>query len=195
MRYPHFLTAALLGTTLTLVGCSGPGGDQATGHGFNDTDVSFATDMIQHHAQALQMVDLTLGRDLDPEVVELAEDIRAAQTPEIEKMADWLQDWDKPVPETVRDHANAHGDGSAMEHAADMPGMMSAEEMHDLEAAKGDEFQTMWLEMMVEHHEGAVEMAEEEQADGENAQAVALAEDIVAAQQKEIDTMDGLLGK
>ena len=73
----------------------------------NDADVAFATDMIQHHAQALSMVDLTEGRTLDPEVKQLAEDIRATQAPEIEKMADWLQDWDEKVPATMRDHSNA----------------------------------------------------------------------------------------
>ena len=107
----------------------------ANGDTFNDADVAFATDMIQHHAQALSMVDLTMGRRLDPEVQQLAEDIREAQGPEIEQMTGWLTDWDQPIPETVRDHANAHGDGE-MEMDSDMPGMMSSEEMSDLEASR-----------------------------------------------------------
>jgi len=165
----------------------------ANGDEFNDADVEFASDMIQHHAQALAMVDLTTGRQLDPEVQQLAEDIRAAQAPEIEQMTDWLTDWDQPIPETVRDHANAHGDGE-MEMESDMPGMMSAEEMAELEAAKGAEFQQMWLEMMTEHHEGAIEMAQTEQSDGKFGPAVDLAEDIESAQQEEISTMESLLG-
>ncbi len=159
---------------------------------FNNADVEFATDMIQHHAQALAMVDLTLGRDLDPEVQALAEDIRDAQGPEIEQMTNWLTDWDQPIPATMRDHASAHG-GGEMEMDSNMPGMMSAEEMGDLEAAQGAEFQQMWLEMMTEHHEGAIEMAKTEQSKGAFGPAVELAETIESAQQEEISTMQSLL--
>ena len=165
----------------------------ASGDEFNDADVEFASDMIQHHAQALAMVDLTMGRQLDPEVQQLAEDIREAQGPEIEQMTDWLTDWDQPIPETVRDHANAHGDGE-MEMDPDMPGMMSADQMAELEAAEGAEFQQMWLEMMIEHHEGAIEMAQTEQSDGKFGPAKELAENIASAQQDEISTMENLLG-
>lgn len=193
MRYSRALAAAAAALTLTLAGCSET--EQSSTEGFNEADVDFASDMIQHHAQALEMVDLTLGRDLDPEVVALTEQIRAAQAPEIEKMADWLEDWGQPVPPTSRDHANAHADehGGGMEADTDMPGMMSGEEMDELEAAPADQFQDMWLEMMVDHHEGAVEMAEIEIAEGESKQAIGLAEDIVEAQEAEIATMQDLL--
>ncbi len=191
---------ALLAATSVLAAC-GESDDSsqqdtqtaANGDTFNDADVEFATDMIQHHAQALSMVDLTMGRRLDPEVQQLAEDIRAAQGPEIEQMTDWLTDWDQPIPETVRDHANAHGEGDT-EMDTDMPGMMSPEEMADLEAATGEGFQQMWLEMMIEHHEGAIEMAQAEQSDGEHPSAVDLARTIESAQQEEISTMESLLG-
>jgi uncharacterized protein (DUF305 family) len=165
----------------------------------NDADVTFASDMITHHAQALSMVDLTVDRPLDPEVQALAEDIRAAQGPEIETMADWLTKWGEEVPETMRDHANAGHDMGDMSDTmddmghGDMPGMMTAEDMDDLENASDAEFQDMWLEMMVEHHEGAVEMAETEQSDGQFKDAVDLAGQIIDAQQKEIETMNGLL--
>ncbi len=191
---------ALLAATSVLAAC-GENDDAsqqetqtaANGDTFNDADVEFATDMIQHHAQALSMVDLTMGRRLDPEVQQLAEGIRGAQGPEIEQMTDWLTDWDQPIPETVRDHANAHGEGDS-EMDTDMPGMMSPEEMADLEAATGEGFQQMWLEMMIEHHEGAIEMAQAEQSDGEHAAAVDLAGTIESAQQEEISTMESLLG-
>ncbi|HEX8780862.1 MAG TPA: DUF305 domain-containing protein, partial [Nocardioides sp.] len=150
----------------------------ANGDTFNDADVAFATDMVQHHAQALQMVDMTLGRDLDPEVARLADEIRAAQGPEIETMTDWLTDWDQPIPETSRDHANAHGEGHA-EMDGDMPGMMSADQMDELMKAPDTKFQEMWLEMMIEHHEGAVEMAQDQQEDGQYKPAVDLAGDVV----------------
>jgi uncharacterized protein (DUF305 family) len=165
----------------------------ATEH--NDADVAFATEMIQHHAQALSMVDLTMGRTLEPAVQELTEDIRAAQAPEIEAMTDWLVAWGEDVPETVRDHASAgHGEGAQdMEGMAEVPGMMSAEEMQALADASGADFQRMWLEMMVEHHRGAIEMAEAEQAEGRYAPAVELAEGIVSSQSREIATMEDLL--
>lgn len=165
----------------------------------NDADVTFASDMIIHHAQALSMVDLTLDRPLDPEVQALAEDIRAAQTPEIETMADWLTSWGEEVPETMRDHANAGHDTDHMSdngddmNPGDMPGMMTADDMDALENASDEQVQDMWLEMMVEHHEGAVEMAETEQDDGQFKDAVDLAGRIIEAQSREIDTMKDLL--
>lgn len=168
----------------------------ATEH--NDADVAFATDMIPHHAQALSMADVTRNRPLDPEVAALVEDIRSAQAPEIETMVDWLTDWDQEIPETIRDHANAaHGGDTEstepMQGMADMPGMMSAEEMTTLENASDEEFQRMWLTMMVKHHEGAVEMAKKEVAAGEFKPAVDLAKNIASSQEQEIDTMNGLL--
>jgi uncharacterized protein (DUF305 family) len=196
MRLMRTLAAVAAALTLTLAGCSSE--SSADPDGFNDADVDFASDMIQHHAQALVMVDMTMGRDLDPEMVELTEQIRAAQAPEIEQMADWLEDWDQPVPETSRDHANAHADehggDAGAEMDADMPGMMSAEEMDALESAQGEEFRTMWLEMMIEHHQGAVEMAENVADDGQNAEVRALAEEIIRTQGEEISTMQDLLG-
>ncbi len=184
---------AALVTTLALAGCAN---DQpaATDQGYNDADVAFATDMIQHHAQALSMVDLTMGRDLDPALSSLAEEIRAAQAPEIEKMVDWLGDWDQPVPETVRDHANAHGDGHGEDGPeSDVPGMMTADDMAALEGATGAEFERMWLSMMVEHHEGAIEMAEAELDEGASKPALKLARSIIADQQSEIATMQEML--
>jgi len=201
------LAALGLGLTLTLVAAacggdtepSGAVGTSPTEH--DDADVAFASDMVQHHAQALSMVDLTLDRPLDPEVQALAEDIRAAQAPEIETMADWLTGWGEPVPETVRDHANAGHDMGDMsdtmddmgEGTDDMPGMMSADDMDALESASDADFQQMWLEMMVEHHEGAVEMARTEQESGRFEPAVDLAGQIIESQTTEIATMRELL--
>jgi len=171
----------------------------ANGDVFNDEDVAFATAMIPHHAQALVMVDLTRGRELSPQVQQLTEDIQAAQGPETEKMVDWLTGWDQPVPETMRDHANAEDSDEMGGHDmddqtdSDMPGMMTDEELADLEAAQGQEFEDMWLEMMIEHNEGAIEMAKDEQADGVFKPAINLAASIEVSQQAEIDHMRELL--
>jgi uncharacterized protein (DUF305 family) len=208
MKHAKKIAAAATAATL-LVGLTACGdSDSASeaqaeqtapnGDVFNDADVSFATDMIPHHAEALVMVDMADGRDLSPEVQQLTADIRAAQGPEIEQLVDWLTHWDEPVPETLRDHVNAedHGmGGDDLGHdSADMPGMMSDEEMDELGDAQGHEFETMWLEMMVEHHEGAIEMAQDELADGVFQPAKDLAEAIATSQQAEIDLMNKLLG-
>ncbi|WP_341241314.1 DUF305 domain-containing protein [uncultured Nocardioides sp.] len=203
-RFTRALGATLLAASLatSLVAC---GGDEAgttttepsaTEH--NEADVAFARDMVQHHAQAVAMVELTRERDLDPEVAQLAEGIRDAQVPEIETFSDWLGEWDEEVPPTMLDHANAgHGSGDMSETMEDMddamPGMMSGADMDALQDAGGD-FQTMWLEMMIEHHEGAIEMARTEQQDGRYRPAVELAAEIEESQGAEIETMRDLLG-
>ena len=190
------LTAALAAALLLLAGCGSDTEDSSapepskTEH--NDADVMFASDMLPHHAQALSMVDLTLGRQLDPEVADLAEQIRNAQVPETETMVDWLTEWGEPVPETSRDHVNADGhDG--MQADSDMPGMMSGEEMQALEEAPDVEFEQLFLEMMIEHHEGAIAMAKTELDEGRYVPTRDLAEGIVSGQQDEIDTMESLL--
>lgn len=177
--------AAAVAAVCLLSACGDGGGDTVhetrtapSGDEINDADVEFATEMIRHHAEALAMVDLTLGRELDPEVAQLAEEIRMAQSPEIEQLTSWLVDWGEPIPETVRDHANAHDGGS------DTAG---------LEALDGDEFQRTWLELMIEHHEGAIEMAESELEQGHFAPAIELADQIATSQDEEIDTMQDLL--
>lgn len=204
-------TLALLGSLLlALAACGGDDSQTSGGTGHNDADVAFATGMIPHHAQALAMVDMTAGRDLDPEVRQLTDDIRAAQAPEIEKMAGWLRDWDEPVPPTVRDHMHADdGMGDGMDGMdgesqkgendgmgdgmGDMPGMMSGSDFTALANASDAEFQRMWLQMMIEHHEGAVEMAQTEQEKGAFGPALELARDIESSQEAEIEHMKELL--
>lgn len=155
----------------------------------NEADVAFATGMIPHHAQAIQMADLAAQRATNAEVKKLATAIKAAQAPEIRQLSGWLTGWGKPVPAT---------DGSmAMDHAAgghsDMVGMMTEEEMKQLSAANGAAFDVMWLQMMIKHHEGAVTMAQGLLATGSNADAKELAQTIIATQKAEIVTMQGLL--
>jgi uncharacterized protein (DUF305 family) len=195
MRKPIF--AALIATialALTSCGASDSASGPSTNAAFNKADVTFATDMIPHHAQALSMVDLTQGRTLDPDVQALANAILEAQAPEIETMTTWLNDWDEPVPMTARDHMHAEDGGQGMEMADDMPGMMSNDEMTTLENASDADFQVMWLESMIRHHEGAIEMAKAEQSEGKFAEAIALAKTIEAGQTAEVATMKKMLG-
>lgn len=167
--------------------------DSSAGADFNKADVSFAQDMIPHHRQATEMAALAKTRTDTAAVLALAADIEAAQGPEIDTMTGWLKDWGKDVPAEGddmggMDHSNMGGDSSSM------PGMMSDDQMAELEASSGVGFDQMFLTMMVAHHEGAVQMAKAEQSDGKNAEAKALAGTIRKDQTAEIATMRDLLG-
>jgi uncharacterized protein (DUF305 family) len=159
----------------------------------NDTDVQFAQMMIVHHGGAIEMAEFAMTKAESPDVQQLAERIAAAQGPEIETMSAWLQAWGEQVPEGMS------MDGmDGMGRMADMGGMPGMEmdmdaAMAELELATGAEFDRMFLEMMIEHHQGAVEMSQTEQAEGENPQALELAATIEADQTAEIQEMQQLL--
>lgn len=149
---------------------------------FSPGDLIFAQMMIPHHEQAVEMSDLILAKDdVDPAAVELAEEIRAAQGPEIEQMESWLDAWGVP---------GMDGDPGSM---GGMDGMLTDDEMDELEAADGATGTTLFLEGMIEHHEGAIAMAEQHQKNGENEQALALSESIIESQAAEIEVMRELL--
>jgi len=150
-----------------------------------EADVMFAQMMIPHHQQAIEMSDIILAKDDVPgQVVELAEEIKAAQGPEIEQLTTWLGQWGEPTqPE------DTHG-GHDM---SEMEGMLSEQELQELANAPGPEAARLFLEQMITHHEGAVAMAETEVADGTYPPAVDLARTIIDTQQQEIDTMRQML--
>ena len=160
-------------------------GGTATASEFNDADVEFAQGMIPHHEQAIEMAEIAQdpARQAGPEVIDLAARVKAAQDPEIATMTGWLTAWGQPVE---MDTSDGHDMSS-------MTGMMSAEDMDAMATMTGPDFDDMWLTMMIEHHQGAIEMATTEANDGMNADALALAGQIVAAQQGEIDEMTALL--
>ncbi|MCF4138201.1 DUF305 domain-containing protein [Streptomyces sp. Tue 6430] len=166
----------------------------ATAEAHNDQDVSFAQGMIPHHEQAVQMARTAGSRASSSEVKDLAARIEKAQGPEITAMSGWLKAWGEDVPASMpgMDHS-MHGTDESP--GAGMPGMMDAEDMDDLMAQSGKGFDTMFLTMMVEHHEGAVEMATTEKQKGRYAPAKELAADIITTQNAEIEEMNKLLGK
>lgn len=153
---------------------------------FNQADVDFAQGMIPHHAQAIEMADMAIAQAESAEVIDLAERIRAAQDPEIEQLTAWLEDWGQDVPDREMSMDHDMGDMS-------MGGMMTQDQMDEMAAASGAEFDRMFLEMMIVHHEGAVSMAEDEVANGKYEQAIAMAQSIIDGQSAEIDEMDQLL--
>ena len=163
---------------------------EASGESHNDADVAFAQGMIPHHEQAIEMAEMALEKSESPEVTDLAARIVDAQGPEIEKLQYWLEEWG----ESASGDGGGHG-GMDMgdDEAKTGTGMMTEDDMGALEKASGEEFDRMFLEMMIEHHKGAIEMAETELEDGEFADAQAMARDIIDAQQAEIEEMEGIL--
>ncbi|GGL94572.1 lipoprotein [Streptomyces fumigatiscleroticus] len=182
-----------------LAACGSDGGSPAghDGHGsstssasasqgrHNAADVAFAQGMVPHHRQAVEMAGLAPGRAHSAEVKKLAEDIKKAQDPEIRTLSGWLTSWGETVPSE-----------GAMDHSThDMGSMMTSDDMEKLEKASGTAFDTAFTEMMIEHHEGAVEMARTEQADGSYAPAKKMAGRIITSQTAEIARMKELLGE
>lgn len=162
---------------------------------FNAADVTFAQKMIPHHQQAVEMADLVPDRSTSTDLRTLAQQITDAQAPEIEMMSMWLRDWGQEVPSDNDMSMSGHG-SSDMEGMSGMDGsdgMMDEAQMAQLQAASGAEFDRLWLEMMIRHHQGALRMAQTEIADGKSPDAIALAKAIVAGQQAEIDMMNSML--
>jgi len=186
------LAAAAAAVVIALAGCSNSGSMAGMDHGsssptvssdgsFNDADVMFATMMVPHHEQAVEMSEMLLAKDdIAPDVADLAQRIMDAQGPEIDTMNGWLEEWGVDASEH---EGMDHGDG----------GMMSEEDMAELEDATGADASRLYLEQMIEHHEGAIAMAEDEVADGQDPDAVELAQTIVDTQQAEIEEMQQLL--
>jgi uncharacterized protein (DUF305 family) len=152
--------------------------------GFNADDVTFATNMIPHHQQAVELSALVPDRSTNPELIELATQISAAQGPEIETMKVLLVQWNEN-PESGSSHGG---------HGATMAGMVDEATMTKLQSLNGAEFDRLWLESMISHHQGAIEMAKAEIANGENVDAKGLAQTIVDTQQAEIGQMKQMLG-
>ncbi|MFD6897588.1 DUF305 domain-containing protein [Rhodococcus sp. NPDC060086] len=167
--------------------------DEAAAH--NDADVMFAQMMLPHHSQAIEMSDMLLAKqDVPADVTALAEQIKAAQGPEIAQLESWLAQWGEPTAMTETDHDMPGMDeGMNDMEGMEMEGMMSAEDMQALSDAQGTEAARLFLTQMIAHHEGAVDMAQTEIEDGQFPDAVEMARTIVDTQQQEIETMRELL--
>lgn len=155
---------------------------------FNADDVAFASGMIPHHQSAVELSALVAGRTENPELIDLAKQISAAQEPEIVTMQGFLEQWNQDPAETTAHSGHGGHAGPAMS------GMVDAATMSKLRTLNGAEFDALWLQSMIGHHEGAVEMSETELAKGQNANAKELAQAIIDAQQAEILQMRQMLG-
>lgn len=172
----------------TSASLTGPAASDAADASFNTADVAFAQNMIAHHQQAIEMASLALDptSGASAKVTDLAQRIKAAQDPEVSMMSGWLEHWHEPM---TMDSSAGHDMGSM--HSAE--GMMSDEDMDQLMQLSGPEFDKAWLQGMIEHHEGAITMAEQIKDEGDSPDVRALADQVIATQQSEVDEMNGLL--
>ena len=211
-RVAALTVAGATAAALLLAGCSGssdsaagdatsPASQATSGAGMSsdaavsegsEADITFAQLMIPQHEQAVQMADMALSQATTPEVQQLAQQIKDAQDPEIQQMRSWLQSWGAPEQ---MDGMDGMDHGSMDMGGQSAGGMMSDEDMTALMDAQGADFDQMWLEMMIEHHEGAIQMAETVKSQSQNPEVATLADAIIAAQQEEISTMDQLLAQ
>jgi uncharacterized protein (DUF305 family) len=154
---------------------------------FSPADVRFMQGMVGHHAQALEMTTLLQTRTASDDMRKLALRIEVSQADEIKMMKEWLQDRGQEIPS---EHAH-HAPGATL-----MPGMLTAEEMRRLAQAKGPEFDRLFLEFMIKHHDGALIMVKElfsNAGAGQESEIFAFASDVDADQRMEIDRMGAML--
>ncbi|BAH55731.1 MULTISPECIES: DUF305 domain-containing protein [Rhodococcus] len=221
--------AAAVAALVALTACSNSGSDQsaqssasasvtattAAADTHNQADVTFAQQMIPHHAQAIEMCDVVLAKNgIDPRVTDLANQIKAAQGPEIEQLQGWLTEWGQSSMPMATSGMMTPGQSmpmatsgmmtpgqsmpmSGMEMPGDsgmgMSGMMSAEDMTALQNAQGVDASRLFLTQMIAHHQGAIAMAQTEIDSGQYPDAVAMARTIADTQQQEITTMQNIL--
>ncbi|MGZ8177957.1 DUF305 domain-containing protein [Williamsia sp. SKLECPSW1] len=198
------VTALAAGATIALTACGTSSSDtsapaasssaSASAGSHNAADAMFVQMMIPHHEQAIQMSDMLLAKSgIDPRVVSLAQEIKAAQGPEITTMKRWASSWG------VSADGGMSMDHGSMDHGTmdkgSMSGMMSADDMDALRSAQGADAAKLFLDQMIQHHSGAITMGQNAIRAGKNADAKQLAQSIVTTQQREIATMRQLLAQ
>lgn len=150
----------------------------------NAADVKYVQDMVVHHRQAIDMAVLAPTRARAAKVKAIASRIKDSQEPEIAYLVSWLQGEGQKVPEA---HHGAAHEG--------MAGMASPEEMAALKAASGEAFDRLFLDLMIKHHQGAVEMSTKVLIDGSQRAIQELANDVGAGQAAEIGRMRRILAE
>ena len=165
---------------------------------FTEADVGFVQGMIPHHAQALVMTELVRQRSADDGLQQLALRMDISQRDEIALMDRWLRERDQAPMGPGNAHA-AHGDsmeGMGEDAPMLMPGMLTAAQLDQLATASGIAFDRLFLELMIQHHEGAITMVEElfsSRGGGQGSEIFQLASHIDADQRMEIDRMRAML--
>jgi uncharacterized protein (DUF305 family) len=210
MHYPRGVLATLLfaaAACSTSTRSAQPAPQPATVHGdianakpdstrfpFTEADVRFMSGMIHHHAQAIAMAKMAPTHDAGPSLRILAGRVINAQTDEIALMSQWLRDHKQPVPEPNPKGMKMNMGG--MEHVMLMPGMLTDEQMNQLDQARGLKFDELFLTFMIQHHQGALAMVKELFATpgaGQDETTFKLASDVNADQETEIERMQKML--
>lgn len=161
---------------------------------YTSADIEFMNGMIAHHAQALLMAGWAESHGASPAIRTLTQRIINAQNDEIVGMQKWLRDRHQPVPEP-----NPHGmsmNMGGMQHQMLMPGMLTEDQLKQLDAARSKDFDRLFLVFMIQHHQGAVTMVNNLFATNGAAQDITvykMASDISADQTTEIDRMQKML--
>jgi uncharacterized protein (DUF305 family) len=179
-RFVCFMCIALGAVVITACGDDGVTTPSGTGQ-FNAADVTFAQSMVPHHEQAVEMARLALDANAgaSAKTKDIAARIKQAQDPEITMMRSMMQAWG--TSEMSNDMAG-HG----------MVGMMSSAEMAALAKLAGTQFDRSWAEMMIKHHQGAIEMANTVKKSGKSSEVRTLADQIIATQTAEINELQTL---
>jgi uncharacterized protein (DUF305 family) len=201
------LTALLV--TVIAAGLLALGGGLAVALGIGRTEVpaagsvdaGFARDMSRHHLQAVEMANLALTNSQDPEVRRLAFDISSTQTNQVGRMQGWLTLWGLPLTGSdpmswMAGDAMAGHDMSTMSASADgavMPGMATETELAELRSRSGTPFDVMFLQLMIRHHQGGLEMAQYGEQHATEAVVRGLARSIAETQTAETTTMAAML--
>lgn len=161
---------------------------------FTDADVHFMSGMIPHHAQAVLIAGWAPTHGARADIRAFSERVVVGQGDEIAIMQNWLRDRGLPVPTATATHLRMKMGG--MEHDMLMPGMLNAEELAQLDSARGPQFDRLFLTFMIRHHEGAISMVEDLLGSPGAAQdelIIKLANDIFADQTTEIERMKTIL--
>jgi uncharacterized protein (DUF305 family) len=162
---------------------------------YTEADVQFMTNMVGHHAQAIEMSKMAPTHTDNKSIHTLAGRIINAQKDEIAIMQQWLRDRRRPVPDPS---SGMHGAGDAGHHGALAPGMLTPEQMKKLDEARGPEFDRLFLTFMIQHHRGAVAMVKElfsTYGAGHDEIVFKLASDVNVDQTTEIDRMQLMLAE
>ena len=158
----------------------------------NSDDIAFARNMIPHHQQAVQMAQVVPTNTTNPRVIGLANQIITTEAPGIQAFRTFLMQW-----QDVGGHDTQGKDSTGRDAGGQgipMVGMVDQRTTDKLQSLTGPEFDRLWLTSMIDHHRGAIAMAQDEVAHGRNADVIYLARSIIATQQPEIDQMKQMLG-
>jgi len=162
---------------------------------YSDADVEFMSGMIPHHAQAVVMAGWAPSHGARPDVAVFCERIVVGQRDEIETMRTWLSDRGLPVPDPTSTRHKMTMNG--MTHEMLMPGMLTDEEMAELDKARGPEFDRLFLTGMIRHHQGAIDMVDvlfKSYGAAQDELVFKFASDVYADQSTEIARMNEMLG-